>query len=149
MLKTIRYAAFALIAVIAAIQMSWLGTTGLRELALRCARGTRFAREAVLVLGEMVLSPIGLSAVTSLSVPRVVGLMMGAWFLASAFGEMIAGRFGTWAAIAPRPDGSFDTAAALLVYSDVFIQLMWIGLVAGVIMLALTPWMKRASQGAR
>ena len=37
-----------LIAVIAAIQMSWLGTTGLRELALRCARGTRYAREAVL-----------------------------------------------------------------------------------------------------
>src|SRR5690606_14918856 len=35
----------------------------------------------VLVLGEMVLSPIGLSAVTTLSVPRVVGLMMGACFL--------------------------------------------------------------------
>ncbi len=106
------------------------------------------AAYAILVVGEMVLSPIGLSAVTTLSVPRVVGLMMGAWFLASAFGEMIAGRFGTWAAITPRSDGSFDTAAALMVYSDVFIQLMWIGIVAGVVMLALTPWMKRASQGA-
>ncbi|NJR44302.1 peptide MFS transporter [bacterium] len=39
---------------------------------------------AVLVMGEMALSPIGLSMVTSLSVARVVGLMMGAWFLFSA-----------------------------------------------------------------
>jgi glycine dehydrogenase subunit 1 len=37
-----------LIAVCCAIQMMWLGTTGLRELALRCARGTRYAREALL-----------------------------------------------------------------------------------------------------
>jgi Dipeptide/tripeptide permease len=32
----------------------------------------------VLVMGEMVLSPVGLSAVTSLSIPRAVGMMMGA-----------------------------------------------------------------------
>ena len=67
----------------------------------------------VLVLGEMVLSPIGLSAVTSLSIPRAVGLMMGAWFLFSAFGEIIAGRLGTWASIEPNADGSFDVARSL------------------------------------
>ncbi len=39
-----------LIAVACALQLSWLGTTGLRELALRCARGTRFAREALLAV---------------------------------------------------------------------------------------------------
>lgn len=39
-----------LIAVCCAIQMGWLGTGGLRELALRCARGTRYARDAVLAL---------------------------------------------------------------------------------------------------
>lgn len=39
-----------LIAVIAAIQMAWLGTHGLRQLALNCARGTRYTREAVLAL---------------------------------------------------------------------------------------------------
>ncbi len=37
-----------LIAVVCAIQLSWLGTTGLREMALRCARGTRYTREALL-----------------------------------------------------------------------------------------------------
>jgi glycine dehydrogenase subunit 1 len=39
-----------LIAVCCAIQLSWLGTTGLREMALRCARGTRYTREALLAL---------------------------------------------------------------------------------------------------
>jgi glycine dehydrogenase subunit 1 len=39
-----------LIAVCCAIQLSWLGTSGLRELALRCARGTRYARQAVLAI---------------------------------------------------------------------------------------------------
>lgn len=39
-----------LIAVCAVIQMAWLGTSGLRELALRCARGTRYAREALLAI---------------------------------------------------------------------------------------------------
>jgi glycine dehydrogenase subunit 1 len=39
-----------LIAVCCAIQLGWLGPSGLRELALRCARGTRYTREALLAL---------------------------------------------------------------------------------------------------
>jgi glycine dehydrogenase subunit 1 len=39
-----------LIAVTCAIQLAWLGTGGLRELALRCARGTRYTRDALLAL---------------------------------------------------------------------------------------------------
>ncbi len=97
----------------------------------------------VLVLGEMVLSPIGLAAVTSLSIKRAVGLMMGAWFLFSAFGEIIAGRMGTWASIEPNADGSFDVARSLQVYSSVFSDMMWIGLAAGVLMFVLTPMLKR------
>ncbi len=76
----------------------------------------------VLEIGEMVLSPIGLSAVTTLSVSRVVSLMMGVWFLASAFGEMLAGRFGT---LASMPAGT-DTGTALAIYADVFAILGWV-----------------------
>ena len=39
-----------LIAVCCAVHMAWLGTSGLRELALRCARGTRYTREALLAI---------------------------------------------------------------------------------------------------
>jgi POT family proton-dependent oligopeptide transporter len=93
----------------------------------------------VLVLGEMALSPIGLSAVTSLSVPRVVSLMMGVWFLASAFGEMLAGRLGTLAAM----DADVTREAALARYGDVFTSLGWLGVGAAVLMFVLTPLLKR------
>ncbi|MDP9442023.1 MAG: aminomethyl-transferring glycine dehydrogenase subunit GcvPA [Actinomycetota bacterium] len=43
-----------LIAITCAIQLSWLGTSGLRELALRCARGTRYTRESVLAIDGVV-----------------------------------------------------------------------------------------------
>ncbi|MCW4453413.1 peptide MFS transporter [Flavobacterium sp. MXW15] len=96
----------------------------------------------VLVLGEMVLSPVGLAAVTSLSIPRAVGMMMGAWFLFSAFGEIIAGRLGTWAAI-PH-DASRELA--LSVYAGVFTKMMWIGLVAGALLFLATPLLKRLTR---
>jgi len=43
------------------------------------------------VCGEMCLSPVGLSTVTKLAPAKVVGLMMGAWFLATALGNKLAG----------------------------------------------------------
>ena len=101
---------------------------------------------AVLVMGEMVLSPVGLSAVTRLSIPRAVGLMMGAWFLFSAFGEIIAGRLGTWAAIEPDAAGKYDVPAALALYADVFTRMMWIGLAAGVLLFIATPLLKRLTR---
>jgi POT family proton-dependent oligopeptide transporter len=42
-------------------------------------------------LGELCLSPVGLSAVTKLAPPRLVGQMMGVWFLAASLGNLIAG----------------------------------------------------------
>lgn len=101
---------------------------------------------AVLVMGEMVLSPVGLSAVTRLSIPRAVGLMMGAWFLFSAFGEIIAGRLGTWATIEPDATGKYDVAAALALYADVFTSMMWIGLAAGALLFLATPLLKRLTR---
>jgi glycine dehydrogenase subunit 1 len=44
-----------LMAVYAAVQLGWLGTSGLREVALRCARGTRFCRESMLALNGIEL----------------------------------------------------------------------------------------------
>jgi proton-dependent oligopeptide transporter, POT family len=49
---------------------------------------------AVSELGELCLSPVGLSAVTKLAPVRILGLMMGVWFLSNSFGNKLAG----WAA---------------------------------------------------
>ena len=43
------------------------------------------------MVGELCLSPVGLSMVTKLSPPRIVGLMMGVWFFATAMGNYVAG----------------------------------------------------------
>jgi POT family proton-dependent oligopeptide transporter len=48
----------------------------------------------VQVVGEMCLSPVGLSTVTKLAPAKFVGLMMGVWFLATAIGNKFAGTLG-------------------------------------------------------
>ena len=45
-------------------------------------------------LGELSLSPVGLSSMTKLAPARFVGQMMGVWFMASAIGNLIAGLVG-------------------------------------------------------
>jgi POT family proton-dependent oligopeptide transporter len=44
------------------------------------------------VVGEMCLSPVGLSTVTKLAPVKLVGIMMGVWFLAASFGNKLAGK---------------------------------------------------------
>ncbi len=61
----------------------------------------------LLASGEMCLSPVGLSAVTQLAVPRVMSLMMGTWFLATA-SETLAALFGKLAAIEVPEGESLD-----------------------------------------
>lgn len=85
-----------LIAVIAAIQMSWLGTSGLRELALRCARGTRYAREAVLAVDgvePLVSAPVLREFAVRTPVPAttVVERMADEGFLAGVSLSELAG----------------------------------------------------------
>ena len=49
---------------------------------------------AIVTIGELCLSPMGLSLVTKLSPTHLVGLTMGGWFLATAFGNNFSGFFG-------------------------------------------------------
>lgn len=76
-----------LIAVAAMVQLSWLGTGGLRELALRCARGTRYLREAVLDLPgvrPLASAPVlrEFAVALPVSAGEVVGRMAEEGFLA-------------------------------------------------------------------
>jgi glycine dehydrogenase subunit 1 len=76
-----------LIAIAAMIQLSWLGTSGLRELALRCARGTRYTREAALgIPGVSLLAPAATLREFALRLPvpadTVVARMADEGFLA-------------------------------------------------------------------
>ena len=98
-------------------------------------------------VGEMCLSPIGLSAVTKLSLPRVVSASMGIWFVATALSETLATRISKWAAI--DPSDKTDVAAMLATYTELFEFLMWMGVGAGICLLIISPLLKRGMAGVR
>ncbi len=103
----------------------------------------------VLEIGEMILSPIGLSAVTQLSVPRVVSLMMGGWFLGTSYSEVLAAALGKLSAIEIPEGTTLDIAQALAKYDELFVFSAKIGIVSGLIVLLLTPIIKRGMHGAK
>ncbi len=74
--------------------------------------------------GELCLSPVGLSAMTRLSTARMVGLIMGAWFLASGAGNFAAGLIAQATAV-ENADGQNQVLA---VYSNVGWFAIWVGL---------------------
>ncbi len=103
----------------------------------------------ILEIGEMCLSPVGLSAVTQLAAPRVVSLMMGTWFLATAFSETLAALFGKLAAI-DVPEGEvMNIAEAAGRYEHLFWLLMWIGLGCAAVAVLASPLLKRMMHGVR
>jgi POT family proton-dependent oligopeptide transporter len=97
--------------------------------------------------GELCLSPVGLSAVTKLSISNVVGVSMGTWFLATALSETVATRIGKMAAIDTSAGESADIAVALASYTELFTFLMWFGLIAGAIMIIISPILRRWMHG--
>jgi POT family proton-dependent oligopeptide transporter len=103
----------------------------------------------ILEMGEMSLSPIGLSAITQLSVPQVVGLMMGAWWLGTSFSEQLASIFGAFAALDIPPDGQIDFADATQKYGALFQHMLWLGLASAVAALVATPLIKRWMHGVK
>ena len=99
--------------------------------------------------GELCLSPVGLSAVTKLAIHRVVGLSMGVWFLATALSETLAMRLGKLAAIDTQGGELNSVSDNLIIYTQLFEFLMWIGIGTGVVVLLISPLLKRGMHGVR
>jgi POT family proton-dependent oligopeptide transporter len=97
--------------------------------------------------GELCLSPVGLSAVTKLSISRVVGVSMGTWFLATALSETVATRLGKLAAIETSGGEATDIAGALANYTNLFEFLMYVGIGAGLFVFLISPLLRRAMHG--
>ncbi len=97
--------------------------------------------------GELCLSPVGLSAVTKLSIGKVVGVSMGTWFLATALSETVATRMGKMAAISTEGGEATDVAGALARYTELFEFLMYFGVAVGVFMLVISPLLRRGMHG--
>jgi POT family proton-dependent oligopeptide transporter len=86
-------------------------------------------------IGELCLSPVGLSIVTKLAPARIVGAMMGLWFLSIGVGNKLAGMAG----------GLFET----LPLPKLFGAVAGVTFAAALILLAITPWLRRLMGGVR
>jgi POT family proton-dependent oligopeptide transporter len=85
---------------------------------------------ALFTIGELLVSPIGLSMVSKLSPPRLTALMMGAWFLVNSIAGKVAGLMASfW-------DSFIDK-------KDYFLILVIAAGVAGIIMFIMSKWLAR------
>src|SRR5690606_24409512 len=97
-------------------------------------------------MGELCLSPVGLSAVTKLSPGRIVGFMMGVWFLATAASEYLAVVLAKIASIDSVGE-VIELDQAKNAYLDLFELLFIIGVASGLFLLILSPVIKRMMHG--
>jgi POT family proton-dependent oligopeptide transporter len=103
----------------------------------------------VVTLGELCLSPIGLSMVTKLSPVRLHGVMMGTWFLASAYGQYGAGLIG--AALA-KGDSTIENPSnyqKLMQYTSGYQSIGFIALISGLLLILISPQLKKMMGGVK
>ncbi len=97
----------------------------------------------VTTIGELCLGPIGMSIITKLSPKRLFGMMMGLWFLASAFGQLAAGKLG---AEISRSNHGATLVSKLQSYTEGYYQLAIYALVAGLLLILFSPLIKKLMQ---
>ena len=83
---------------------------------------------AIITLGELFLSPMGLSLVSKLSPPRLTALMMGGWFLATAIGNKLSGVLASlWDTFDNKAIFfSINFTGAMLAALAIFVMLKWL-----------------------
>lgn len=98
-------------------------------------------------MAELMLSPVGLSAVTKMAPARVVGMTMGAWFLYSGLSNYLAGVIARSTGAETVGGQLTNVAAAKANYASVYTQVGIIAMIIAVVMLLISPiikyWMRR------
>jgi POT family proton-dependent oligopeptide transporter len=94
----------------------------------------------IITFGELCLSPIGLSIMTKLSPKPLQGVMMGMWFLASAYGQYVAGILGA-GMVSPNPNASLSEK--LMSYTDGYQQLGLYALICGGVLIVISPLVRK------
>lgn len=100
----------------------------------------------VMTLGELCLSPIGLSIMTKLSPAKLQGIMMGMWFLASAYGQYVAGILGAGMTLA---DENATKTEKLIAYTDGYQQLAIYAFIAGGVLIIISPLVRKLMQDVK
>ena len=121
--------------------------TGFADHSFRVGLGWLAGLYIIHSIAELCISPVGLSMITKLSIPRVVGLMMGMWLLSMAMGEYVAGMVAQVATVATVGGEVSNPAMSLATYAHVFSQIGWVAVVIGAVLLALARPLRRLMHG--
>jgi POT family proton-dependent oligopeptide transporter len=100
----------------------------------------------IITFGELCLSPIGMSAMTKLSPQKTQAVIMGMWFLASAYGQYFAGLLGANIAEASTNASNLEK---LSVYADGYKQLAIYAFIAGILLILIAPLVKKLMQDVK
>ena len=100
-------------------------------------------------IAELCISPVGLSMITKLSIARVVGMMMGVWFLSISIGEYLAGAAAQAASVQTVGGQVTNPQLALQTYSHTFMVGGEMTMAAGVVLLVISPWLKKIMHGVK
>lgn len=100
-------------------------------------------------VAELFISPIGLSMITKLSAPKVVGLMMGVWFLSSSLAHALGGVVAGMTSTETVGGVVTNPAQALATYGQVYNLWGWIAVGVGVVLLLASPFIKRMMAGIK
>ena len=98
---------------------------------------------------ELCISPVGLSMITKLSIARVVGLMMGVWFLSISVAQYVAGMIAQVASVDTVGGQVTNLKVSLSVYSHVFTLIAWWAIGLGVLLLLLSWPLKKWMHGVK
>ncbi len=96
-----------------------------------------------IICGEICLSPIGLSMVTKLAPVKIVSMMMGIWFFASAIGEFLATKIGAMMSVPASVAEAQNPMTSLPYYADILIKIGISSLVIGGVLFCLVPVIKK------
>ena len=94
-------------------------------------------------MGELMVSPVGLSSVTKLAPARVVGMSMGAWFLYSGLSNYLAGVIARATGAETIGGQLTDVAAAKAGYASVYTNVAYVAMGIAVVMLLISPLIKK------
>ena len=100
----------------------------------------------LITTGELCLSPVGLSMVTKLAPTRIVSMVMGAWFLATAFSNYLSALIAMFTGISHEGGGPATLPTpqeTALVYADVFGPIAVVACGSAVVVFALTPLLNK------
>ncbi len=97
--------------------------------------------------GELCLSPVGLSMITKLSVPRIVGMMMGVWFLASAGANFIASKIAQLTSSRSSIGEVLNQSEALARTLQVYSNVGWFAVGIAIFLLLISPLLRKGMHG--